>query len=457
MRIKHEYLRSLRLGRGWTQHEVAQELEVDIRTYRKYETGEINGTTGEPLRASQFELLRGLAAIYCLDGPEELLLSDAAPATPIVPASPTPISPPTAGPMHQAAPTTGLYNPIGYVHRSSEETRALRRLRRAGAPVVLQAPERFGATMLLSYLLHAAVVEESSSSRTLRINMSRLVPYAGTAGKPLLLAFGEQLLRGICRQRDDFAERARSLWELAGTEKGKLSWLMEQHVLPAADRILLAIEHADVLRGSPGCDQFFALLRSWAEAGSRAPWDRLRLLVTISVDPSMLERFEHSSFFALAPPIQLDEFDNGQLAEMGRLSGVTDRSSLEQLAHWIGGIPFLARVAFQEANERDLPLARLVETPEAALALFAQPLRYIRRALQDRKELLPPLSELLAGKSPELRLEDFCFLFRKGVLVERRPGVYNIRCRLYEELLRILCTTSQSPTLVGSEARPREQ
>ena len=35
MRVKHELLRSLRLGRGLTQQEVAHEIEIDIRTYRK--------------------------------------------------------------------------------------------------------------------------------------------------------------------------------------------------------------------------------------------------------------------------------------------------------------------------------------------------------------------------------------------------------------------------------------
>ncbi|MFO0575828.1 MAG: AAA-like domain-containing protein [Polyangia bacterium] len=440
MRIKHEYLRQLRLGRGWTQHEVAQELEVDIRTYRKYETGEINGAAGEPLRASQFEMLRGLAALYSLDGPEDLL-------------QPEPEPPPAApGLSRQPAPTTGLYDPIGYVHRAFEEARALRRLRRAGAPVVLQAPERFGSTTLLSYLLHAAVAEQSRQGRMLRVNMSRLVPYAVEAGKPLLLAFGEQLLRGMFREREDFAERARTLWEIPGTEKGKLSWLMEQNVLSVSDRVLLAIEHADALLGHPGCDAFFALLRSWSEASTRAPWARLRLMVTISVEPAVLERSDHSSFFALAPPIHLEEFERPQLAELGALFGITDRESLDRLTYWIGGIPFLARLAFQEANERDAPLVQLLETQESTLALFKQSLRHIRRALELRRDLLPAISDLMLGRRPQLRLDDYCFLFRKGVIAEKSPDEYRIRCRLYEELFRILSSNGHSAAPVANLA-----
>ena len=118
MRIKQEQLKRLRVQAGWTQEEIAAKCRIDVRTYRKYERGEVNrGLTGlsDFNRSDQYDVLARIAAALELAGPEDLIEKrGAAEDTPPGPGSP--------------------YHPSWYVHREPEERKALNRLRSAGAP-----------------------------------------------------------------------------------------------------------------------------------------------------------------------------------------------------------------------------------------------------------------------------------------------------------------------------------
>ena len=122
---------------------------------------------------------------------------------------------------------------------------------------------------------------------------------------------------------------------LPTTERGKLSWLLEQYILPSAPRIYLAIEHADAAVDHRAQPEFFAALRSWAAARDHTMWSRLRLILTTSTEPSVLEQPGYSAFFALAPPIRLEEFSHDQLTQMGSLEGVESAAAVDRLMYWI--------------------------------------------------------------------------------------------------------------------------
>src|SRR5580658_4477235 len=58
MRIRHDHLKRLRVQAGWTQEEVGARCKIDVRTYRKYERGEVNkGLSGleEFNRSDQYD------------------------------------------------------------------------------------------------------------------------------------------------------------------------------------------------------------------------------------------------------------------------------------------------------------------------------------------------------------------------------------------------------------------
>lgn len=423
MRIRHDYLRELRLRWSKTQSEIAEEAGVDIRTYRKYENGEIGSFSEKSLRASQYEFLRNLAAYYDLKGGPEELLEVEAQRLPIAP-------------IAVALPTSGRFIPIRYVHRPREEARALKRLEQPGRPVVIQSPERFGATRFLGYLLAQAQPIVNGRLLTIRLNLARLLGMVATTGKSLLLLLGEQILEKACGDAALAAQRRQQFLSLPTTERGKLAWLIEQHVLPEAERVYLALEHAEVMAGQIGQAELFAAFRSWAEAADSTPWNRLRLLLTISTEPTLLEHGEHSSFFTVAAPIRLEEFNREQLTEMNALEGKATPSAIEKLIAWIGGNPYLARLAMQAACERELDLAQIFDERDVRQSVFAHYLMSLRSAVESQSGMMEVLSEILQEGGSQPSLAAYCFLYKKGLVIEGQDGKVQLRCRLYLEYFR---------------------
>lgn len=442
MRIRSEYLRELRLRFGKTQQQIAEEAGVDIRTYRKYETGEVGNSAEKSLKASQYEFLRNVAAVYDLEGgPEELLQSEE--RTP----------PPRLGEL----PTTTLFSPIRYVHRPMEETQALRRMERAGTPVLIQAPERFGATRFVGYLLSQASAD-LGLALSIRCNLGRLARAAATSGRPLLAALSEHILQRTYRDPEALELRLRALRALPATDRGRLSWVLEQHVLPRSQRIVLSLEHADVELHSQQRDELFGLLRSWMSVSALAPWDRLRLILSIATEPMFLAPGELASFLGDAAPLRLSEFSVEQVQELARVEGVAHSPSLDRLHDWIGGHPFLWRLALQAALERDGDLNQLLDDPVARQAIFQHHLLQLRRSLEDRPGMLAVVCELAQKGTGHLPLADYCFLHSKGLAIEPSPGRVSLRCRLYAEYFAQLstaeCGDPETPAFVRSQQTP---
>lgn len=422
MRIKHELLRSLRLGRGLTQQEVADEIEVDIRTYRKYESGEVNGGAADPVRASQYETLRGLAALFGLGNPAELVDLAAAETPPFQPRLPPPGAP---------------FQLSFYVHRDKEEKKALTRLHGAGVPVVLQGPERYGASTLLSYLLSQLTRAEEPPGPPLRINFQRLDDSCFESLDSLLRSLCRRLLALLDVPEADAVMQ--QIWQRPGSAKSKLSWAMERHVLPAHERVLLALEHVDRLLGCAYHNDFFSLLRGWVEGCAEPSWAKLRLLVTVSTEPILLESIDHSAFFALAPAIRIDEFTPAQVMQLAALYGYTPgEKTLCQIQALVGGHPYLLRLIFSEAHEQGVLLDSLLEQLGPGDGIFASHLHQLRIVLESQKELLAALCSVLDDPAGPLRFADYCALYSKGLLLEQEPGLYRVRCRLYADYFRTL-------------------
>lgn len=382
------------------------------------------------MRASQYETLRGLAALFGLNSPDDLVDLAAAelPLTPAAGARPLPARtpPPPGAPFHRAF----------YVHREKEEKKALTRLRSAGAPVVLQGPERYGCTTLLSYLLDH--VSRAEGPPVLRINLHKLDDSCFASLDSLLHSLCQRLLALLDLPGDE--QTMQKIWARPGSAQSKLSWAMEQHILASPQRVFLALEHVDRLLDSPFQNDFFSLLRGWVEGFTQEPWSKLRLLVTVSTEPTLLESIDHSAFFALASPIRVDEFTAAQVSQLAALYGQTPSdNTLDRLRALLGGHPYLLRLALSDAYEQGLELAALLTNLSASAGLFTSHLLQLRKALQFQPALLAALGRVLADPQTPLNFVDHCALYSKGLLIEEEPGCYRMRCKLYEDYFGALC------------------
>lgn len=327
-----------------------------------------------------------------------------------------------------APPPDADYDADFYVHRVREEKAMLNRLRRPGSAVVLQGPWLFGKATLLSHTLAQA----GPGAVAIRLSLARFDGNDLATFDSLLQRLGRSLLEQVLPAQAD--ELLQAAWSRPGSEKNRLTWLVERHVLPQAERLYLAIELADRVHGHPYQHDFFALLRGWVESRGEV-WARLRLMVTVSTEPTRLESTDHSSFFVKANPIQLGELSRVQVGQLAELHGYQPADpALDGLMALVGGHPYLIRLALYEASTQEVPLGEL--DPEAGM--FGSHLHRLRRFVEERR-LLQAVAAVLSGQGLVLPEDHYALLYSQGVLLEEKTGAYRLRCKLYEEFFTRLC------------------
>jgi transcriptional regulator with XRE-family HTH domain len=421
--INTALIRQLREESGETQDAVAEATEMDPRQLGRYET------VKRPVRylpAQSRDNLLALARHY--DVPLNNLIVTSEGNAPPLPA------PPGCG-----------YRAEDYVERVKEETPARNRLSQAGAPVALQGPGRSGKSTLLGRLLEQAALPGKTNGARAAIVRIHIPPPAACPSLPdLLRTVGRDVLQHL--QPQGAAERLAMAWSGPGTDATRLKSVMEEHVLSQAPRVFLAIENTGALSGLPFGPEFFAMLRGWVEDESE-PWSRLRLLVTVDTEPSLLERLEHSLFFALANPIQVDDLSPAQVARMAGLHGLRtrtrdkeDEETLGELRRLVGGHPYLTRCAMYESRLRQDSLGRLLADRHFVALVYGRHLRRLTSLVQRDDALSRALSGLLRDPGYPLdRHDPHGRLYSMGLVVpdsHGQKGGHRIRCKLYEDHFR---------------------
>lgn len=440
-RIRSDRLLRLRLDRGWTQEQAAEKIGVDARTYRRYERQEIGITN----RAGQFDILRAIAAAFDLNGPEDLLAEGSPPTLSsngdIGPAA---VHPGSGGKMFPAPserapqPPDSQYDLAWYVHRDEEELAALNKLRTASAPVVLQGPYLQGKGHLASFLIEEIgrrVEEEDAPVVFIRLNF-------GSVERTHLQSL-DSLLYVIAKLAIEQAapQRAQSIldevWQRPGSANSKLARLLQRDVL-AHHRTLLVLEKVERLHGCSFQDDFFALLRGWVEQSFEDPWSRLRILVTVATEPTLLDSLDHSSFFALANPIRLSGFDRPQTERLAFLYNLVLSSAVaDQLATTLRGHPYLLRVVFYESVMREVSVESVLARGHTT-SVFGHHLKSLHRWAEEN-QLLGVIGSIISNPGGWLSFRDYCKLYSHGLIIEEEIGIHRIRCPLYEEYFKTIC------------------
>lgn len=361
-----------------------------------------------------------------------------APERPAAAGSSAPPSRRGSGPPPAALAPTAGYDPDCYVKHGDVERRTLVGLSDAGSPVVLLGPARSGKTAVLRHVLEAALRDDAAAgkqSRAVLVELAAFGPEAQNSYEDFLHELASRVVEGV---DGDDAWTAEA-WARPLTPARRLSWLLKHHVLTkVTGRLILAIESADQLPRFNFWENVLGLLRSWAQESNTPPWDRLRIAIAVSTEPTRLkEEIHRSPFFNAALLVRLDDLGDAQVRELQalyRLRWTDEERAL--LTGLVGGHPYLLRIAMYESALHGVSVRTLVEDAANGGGVFADFLGQLRRKLSP--ELLEAVCRLLADGRTELHpdVED---RLRGAGLLRGSPGAYQIRYPLYERYFRGVC------------------
>jgi hypothetical protein len=324
-------------------------------------------------------------------------------------------------------PPGAPYNINWHVHRAEEERTALNYLDQPGAPVVLWGPDKFGKTWMSQFLTDMVYQADGGACRVISINLDTFDYESRSDYNNFIRELGFQIVGAIGGPEDWVPV----LWRSPGSVNQKLGRLMRENVLPlAGTRVIFALDRVDAVWGLPFKDDWFGMLRAWAQDPRL---EKLRLVLGISTTPRRLIDRPTQSPFNLTPPIVLGDLSREQVQQLAHLYGLEwaapDFTTLMDL---VGGHPYLVRLAMHRANLAGGLSAR--ETLHESSGLFDDFLGRYQRRLHNQPELLAGIRRLRTESLAELDSEVSAPLESSGLAVEEKVGFYRLRYRLYERL-----------------------
>ena len=331
-------------------------------------------------------------------------------------------SQPPCPPIVPPQPPGAIYDPRWYVPRDREERAALNYLDFPGTPAVLFGPQRSGKTWLLHRCL--AQIKKQRGYESIVINFRRLKHRS-------LDELVQRLYEQISEARDVPPQSLAAVSSRPGGEMGKLTRLMDNCVLEEVKTgLVLVLDDVDDVSGSPFQDDFFALLRSWAE-NPEEPWPRLRLMLAVSTTPALLINDPNRSPFNLTSPILLGELSVAQVEELARRYGVGwSASDIERVMALVGGHPYRIRLLMHASALHKTPLSSLLDPGHGAGWILANEVGRIR-AWFGKTNLLDVTARIARDPGCALDADEMHRLSHAGVVVEETPGLRRLRHGLF--------------------------
>lgn len=340
----------------------------------------------------------------------------------------------TRGPL----PPTAGYDQRCYVPRPSLERQVDAGLVSPGTPVVLLGPSRFGKTALLEHVIDVARRADHAAgkqTRLVRVALDAFEPSVFQVFDDFLYELGCHLVSGV----DGDPAWLEEAWDLSGSAPMRIEALLKRHVLHTVNgRLFVAIEGLGELHRTGFASAFLGVLRSWAQNASHPAWSRLRLVLTVSTEPSLFrEEIHRSPFFNATLLVRLPDLSLDDILALRTVYGLPwDRAACEELMDKVGGHPYLCRTAMFQAATTGQDLRSLLERSHEPGGIFEPFLAHLWHDLTP--ELQQAVVRILTESRARLAL-DVEDRLRGAGFVRGGPGNYRLRYALYETYVRDVC------------------
>jgi hypothetical protein len=311
-----------------------------------------------------------------------------------------------------------------YIERNAD-AHLKRQIVRPGTITTIRAARQTGKSSLLVRGVHHAL---QNGAKVVNLDMQRVDPDHLETPDIFLRCLAEFIVRKL---RLD-AAKVEKLWRGSLGPQDKLTYLMEDYILPESDTsIILAMDEVDRLLGTPFHSDFFALVRAWHNSAAYdEQWDKLNIAMVISTEPFLLIADLNQSPFNVGLKLYLQDFHEAQVRDLNQRHGSPMREAdLPLLMKLLNGHPYLTRKALYTLVTERLTWADLVRIAPTDQGPFSDHLRRYHWMLRNKPDLRKALKQVIRQE----RCEDEMAFFRllRAGLVKGSGDVCRCRCDLY--------------------------
>jgi hypothetical protein len=297
---------------------------------------------------------------------------------------------------------------------------------RWGSTLTIRAPRQTGKTSLLVRGTHYAKEHEN---KVVLLDFQRFSSDRLSSLDIFLYELGQL----ICRELRLDAAKLEDAWQGALGPKQKLTYFLEDHILPEFERpIILAMDEADSLLRTPFYQEFFALVRAWHDQRAFNPdqWEKLNIVMVISTEPYLLIKDINQSPYNVGTQIELEDFSAQQVEYLNRQHGSPVRANeFPELMTLLGGHPYLTRKALYMMVTSNLTWPNLVQNAATDQGPFGGHLKRHHWGLRERPELKEALKQVIQTNA--CQNESALFRLLRAGLVKGSGTYYSCRCDLY--------------------------
>lgn len=319
-----------------------------------------------------------------------------------------------------------------YIERQPTEAQCYRAIDYPGTLIRIKAPRQMGKTSLMSRILYQA-----------RERGYQTVPLSFQHADSDIFANLNQFLQWFCSRvarKLRLPQAVDDYWSDTFGSKDNCTAYFEDCVLSSLETpLVLALDEVDRIFQHPMiADDFFGLLRAWYEEAGYSDsgsglWEKLRLVIVHSTEV-YIPLDVNQSPFNVGLPIELTEFSCDQVTELADRHRLTwNQANSKALMQFVGGHPYLIRLALYHLAQRTLSLSDLLATAATESGIYADHLRRHLWNLQQHPPLAVALSHVVQAREPIELDSILAFKLHSLGLVQMQGNLVVSRFELYHQ------------------------
>ncbi|SKB12163.1 conserved hypothetical protein [Planktothrix sp. PCC 11201] len=317
---------------------------------------------------------------------------------------------------------------IFYIERSPIESICYQEIQNQGTLLRIKAPRKMGKTSLMARILDYA---QQQGYHPVRLSLH--------LASSLIFSSTDKFLRWLCAnvtQQLELESKIDDFWdEDVGTLVSSSLYFQGYLLESIQEPIILALDEVNQLFEYPSLARdVLALLRSWhEETRDISNWKKLRFVIVYSTD-IYIPLDTNKSPFNVGLGVDLLHFNINQVETLAQRYGLQlTAQELKQFTEFVGGFPYLVRVALDHSVRHNFSLQELLEKATSDTGIYADHLHEQLWLLEQDPDLVTAYQQVISTNQP-IKIEQVkAFKLKSMGLVHIDGNSVIPSCELYRQ------------------------